>query len=166
MRPASRLCECHCHGWVRYIDTTKIRFLRFVWDRLVFIKYSYYCDLFCSGPSSRLRNRHHHVWMCCVDTTKITFLCMSLLLFSIDLWRFCYFIMFYFKLNNGTMVKWWMAKWCNGKMKNKTGRFFSHKYRICSFILFLNTTLLQQTKQSLIFNFWSLKTSTETKFIS
>ena len=22
--PASRLCERHCHGWVRYIDTTKI----------------------------------------------------------------------------------------------------------------------------------------------
>ena len=26
-----------------------------------------------------------------------------------------------------------MVKWCNGEIKNRTVRFFSHKYRICLF---------------------------------
>ena len=26
LKSSSRLCDCHCHGWVYYIDTTKIRF--------------------------------------------------------------------------------------------------------------------------------------------
>ena len=26
LEPASRIYDCHCHGWVHYIDTTKIRF--------------------------------------------------------------------------------------------------------------------------------------------
>ena len=26
LEPASRMFGCHCHGWVHYIDTTKIRF--------------------------------------------------------------------------------------------------------------------------------------------
>ena len=73
--------------------------------------------------------------------------------------------MFYSKLTNGKLVKWWMGKWYNGEIKNRTGYLFSHKYRICSFVLFLNTAFLQQTKQYITFNFLSLKTSTATKFI-
>ena len=45
---------------------------------------------------------------------------MSLLILSIDLQRIYYFIAF--------MIKWWMGKWCNGEIKNKTGNLFSHKY--------------------------------------
>ena len=108
---------------------------------------------------------HHHVWVRYIDTTIIMVWCMSSLLFSIDLRWFCYFIMLYFKLTNGALVKWWMVKWCNGEIKNSTGYFFSHKYWICSFVLFSNTPFLQQKKQSMIFNFWSLTTSTATKFI-
>ena len=158
---ASCIRYLHRYGWVRYIDTTKITVLRFVWDSSV----SYYHDFFCSGPALRLRNRHRHVWVRYIDTTTTTVACMLLLLLSIDLRRLCYFIMFYFKLTNGAMVIWWMVKWCNGEIKNRTGHFFSHKYQICSFVLFLNTTFLQQKKQSMIFNFWSLTTSTATKFI-
>ena len=82
----------------------------FVWYRSVFIQYSYYRDLFCSGPASCIRNWHFHVSVLYIDTTKITVACMSLLLFSIDLQRLCYFILFYFKLTNGAMVKLWMVK--------------------------------------------------------
>ena len=154
--PASCICERHRHGWVRYIDTKEITVLRFVWDCLVFTQYSYYSDFFCSWKVSRLRNRHSHVWVIYIDTTRITVRWISLLLLSIDLWWFCYFIMFYFKPINGAMVKWWMVKWLNGEIKNRTGCFDYHKYWICSFVLFSNTTFLQQTKQSITFNFWSL----------
>ena len=90
---------------------------------------------------------------------------MSLLLFSIDLRWFCYFIMFYFKLTNGAIVKLWMVKCCNGEIRIKIGRFVFDKYRIYSFVLFSNTTFLQQRNQSITFNFWSLTTSTEIKFM-
>ena len=126
--------------------------LRFVWYRLVFIQYSYYRDFVCSWPESRLLYRHRHVWVCYIHTTKITVACMSLLLLSIDLRRICYFIMFYFKLTNGATEKCWIVKWCNGEIKNGTGHFFSHKYWICLFVLFLNTTfsLIIKDKQNLI----------------
>ena len=122
--------------------------------------------IFLGGPASRLRNINRHVWVRYIDTTKITVACMSSLIFSIDIRRICYFIMFYFKLTNGSMVKWCIFKWCNGEINNRTGHLFSHKYWICPFVLFLNTTFLQQTKQFIIFNIWSLTTSTAIKFIS
>ena len=53
---------------------------------------------------------------------------MSSLLLSIDIVQYCYFNMFYFKLTNGAMGKWCMVKWCNGKIKNRTGNLVSHKY--------------------------------------
>ena len=53
---------------------------------------------------------------------------MSLLLLSIDLQRIYYFITFYLKLINGAMEKWWMVKWCNGEIKNRTGHLLSQKY--------------------------------------
>ena len=143
----------------------KIVVSMFVWYRSVFTQYSYYHDFFFLGPALRLRNCHRHGWLRYIDTTKITVWCMSLLLLSIDLRWFCYFIMFYFKLTNGAIFKLWMVKWCNGETKIRIGRFFSHKYLICSFILFSNTTFLQQTNQYITFNFWSLTTSTSTKFM-
>ena len=98
--PASHICDCHFHMWVRYIDTTKITVLRFVWDCSVFTQYSYYCD-FVFGATLPLCNRQHHWWVSYIDTKKITVWCMSLLLLSIDIWWFYYFIKFYFKLTNG-----------------------------------------------------------------
>ena len=83
--PASRLRERHCHGWVHYIDTTKITVFMLVWYRLVFTPYSYYRELFCSGPASRLCNWHLHVWVRFIDNTKITVACISSLILSIDL---------------------------------------------------------------------------------
>ena len=162
---ASCLCERHHHGWVCYIDTTKITVLSLVWDRLVFTKYSYYRDFFCSGPASHLCNFHRHRWVHHIDTTKMTVWCLSSLLLSIDLRWFCYLIMFYFKLTNGTMMKWWMIKWCNCEINKRIGRFFSIKYLICSFVLFSNRTFSHQTKQCMISNFWSLTPSTATKFM-
>ena len=50
--------------------------------------------------------------------------------------------MFYFKLTNGAMVKWW-----NGKIKIRIGRFFSHKHRIYSCVLFLNTNIFGSDKE-------------------
>ena len=132
----------------------KITVLMLVWYCLVSIQYNYYLDLFCSGPAKRLSNCHCHVWVRYTDTTKITVGCMSSLLLSIDILQYWYFIMFYFKLTNGTIVKWCIVKWCNGEMKIRIGHLVSHKYWIRSFVLFLNTTFLQQTKQSIIFNIW------------
>ena len=109
--------------------------LRFVWDRLVFTQYSYYHDLFFSGPELRLRNQHRHMWVRNIETTIITVWCMSSLILSIDLQWLCYFIMFYFKLTNGAMVKWWMFKCCNGEINIRIGHFFPHKYWICSFFV-------------------------------
>ena len=152
--PSSRLRNWHRHIRVQYIDTTNITVLIFVLYCLVFIQYSYYCDLFCLGPASRLLNCHCHVWVIYIHTKKIMVVCMSLLILYIVLQRFCYFVMFYFKLTNDTMVKWWMFKWCNVEIKNSTDHLFSHKYWICSFVLFLNTTFSQQTKQFIIFNNW------------
>ena len=75
--------------------------------------------------------------------------CMSSLLLSIDLRRIRYFIMFYFKLTNGSMDKCWIFIWCNGEINNRTGHFLSWKYWICLFVLFLNTTssLINNNKQ-------------------
>ena len=122
--PASRLRGRHCHGWVRYIDTTQITVLMFVLYRLVFIQYSYYHDFFCLGTELRLCNFHRNVWVRYIDTTYITVWCISSMLLSIDLRWFCYFIIFYFKLTHGAMVKWWMVKWRNGKIKIRIGHFF------------------------------------------
>ena len=74
---------------------------------------------------------------------KITVWCMSLLLLYIDIQWFCSFIMIYFQMVNGAMVKWWVVKWYNGEIKKRIGRFVSHNYRICSFVLFLNTFFLK-----------------------
>ena len=115
------------------------------------------------GPALHLLHRHRHVWVRYIDTTKITVWCMSSLLLSIDLRWLCYFIMFYFKLTNGAIAKWWIVKWCNGEIKIRICPLVSNRYRICLFILFPNKTFLQQTKKSIIFNFWSLRTSTATK---
>ena len=128
--------------------------LRLVWYCLVFIQYSYYCDLFCLGSESRLCSRKFHMWVRYNDNTKITVVCMSLLLLFIDLRLICYFIVFYFKLTNGAMVKWWMVKWCNGEIQNSTGHFSSCKYWICSFVLFSDTAFSHQKKQFIIFNIW------------
>ena len=69
-------------------------------------------------------NYHCHVWVRYIEASKIKVACMSLLPLSIDLRRLFYFIMFYFKLANGAMVKWWMVKWCNGEIKISIDRFF------------------------------------------
>ena len=140
--PALRICERHRHGWVRYIDTKQIKVLRFLWDHLFFFtQYSYYRDFFCSGTALSLWIIYRHVWVRYIDTAKIAVLSLSLLLLSIDLLWFCYFIVFYFRLTNGAMVKWWIVKWCNGEIKIRGGSFLSQKYLICSFILFLNTKI-------------------------
>ena len=131
-----------------------------MWYCSVFTQYSYYSELFCSGTASRLCNCHYHGWVRYIDTTIIMVWCMPSLLLSIDIQWFCYFIMFYYKLNNVAMVKC-----CNGEIKIRIGRFFSHKYRICSFALFLNTTFSQQKNRSITFNVWSPTMSTSTKFI-
>ena len=120
--------------------------LWFVWYHSVFIQYSYYCDLFCLGPALCLRNLHCHVWVRYIDIKKTMVWCISLLLLSIDIRWLCYFILFYFKLTNGAMIKWWMVKWCNGEIKNRTGRFFSHKYRISSFVLFFKHNIFAADK--------------------
>ena len=68
---------------------------------------------------------------------------------------------------NGAMVICWngaMVRWYNGEIKIRISCFISNKYWICSFVLFLKTTFLQQTKQSIIFNIWSQKQITATKF--
>ena len=128
-----------------------------------FIQSIYYCDLFCLEQRSCLHNHHCHGWVHYTDTKNIIVWCMSSLLLSIDLWSFCDFIMFYFKLNNVAMVKWWRVKLCNGEIKISIGCFVSHKYWICSFILFLIQTFLQQTLVN--FNVWSLTINTATKFM-
>ena len=81
-----------------------------------FSQYSYYCDFLYMGPTLRLRHYHFQRWVRYIDTKKIMGWCMSLLIFSIDIQWFYYFIMFYLKLTNGEMVKWWMGEWCNGVM--------------------------------------------------
>ena len=143
--------------------TTKITVLIFVWYHLVFIQYSYYRDLFFSGPVLHLCNRHRRVGVRYTHTTKITVLSMSSLLLSIDIRQFYCFILFYFKLTNGSMDKWCMVKWCNREIKIVIGPFVSNKYWICSFVLFSNTTFLQQINQSMILIIWSLTSSTSTK---
>ena len=130
---------------------------------LVFTPYIYYHEFFCLGPASRIFNSYCHLWVRYIDYTKITVACMSSLLLSYDLHRYWYFIMFNFKLTNGAMDKWWMNKWYNSEIKIRIGCFVYHKYWICSFVLFSDTTFLQQTKQSIIFIIWSLTTSAETK---
>ena len=103
------------------------------------------------------------MWVRFIDNTKITVACMSLLILSIDLRRYWYFIMLYFKLTNGAMEKWWMVKWCNGEIKIRIGRFVSHKYWIYSFVLFSNTTFSQQKNKFIIFNILQLTTNAATK---
>ena len=106
LEPASCLHDHHCHGWMCYIDTTKITALMFVWYCLVFIQYIYYSDFFCLGPALCIPIFYCYVWVHYVDAAKTVVACMSLLLLSIDIRRFCYFIMFHFKLTNGAMMKW------------------------------------------------------------
>ena len=108
---------------------------------------------------------HCHVWVRHIYNKKIMVACMTSLLLSIDLQRYCYFIMFYLKLTNGAMEKWWMVKWCNGEIKLGIGCLVYHKYWFYSLFLFYNTTLLQKTKQFIIFNILSLTTSTATAFM-
>ena len=153
--PESRLRERHYYGWVCYIDTTKITVLMFVWYRLFFTQFSYYRDFFCLGPELCLCNRHLHVWVRYIDTTKITVVCMSSLLFSIDLQQICYFIMFYFKLTNGEMEKMMDFKWCNREINNSIGHFFSHKYRF--FFSFFKHNIFAADKA--IYNFQYLITN-------
>ena len=137
----------------------KITVSRFVSDSLVFTQYSNYCDFFCSRPSLRLRNHSCHGWFRYIDTMKLRFCvfhrCYCLLIYD------DYVILFYFILNwcNGAIVKWY-----NGKKKIRSGHFVSHRYRIYAFFL-SNTTFLQQTKKSIIFNLWTQTTSTATKFM-
>ena len=95
-------------------------------DRSVLTQYSYYSDFFCSWPALRLRNWNCHGWVRYINNMKTTVWCMSLLILSIDLLWLCYFIMFYFKLKNGVMVKWWMVKCCNGKIKIRIGCLVPH----------------------------------------
>ena len=129
----------------------KIMVLTFLWYSLLLTQYSYYRDFFCLGTASRIRNRYRHVWVRFIDDTKITAACMSLMLFSIDLRWYWYFNIFYFKLTNGAIEKWWMVKWCNEKIEIRISPFVYHKYWICSFILFCNTTFSQQTKKFIIY---------------
>ena len=93
-----------------------------MWDCSVFTQYSYYRDLFCSVPEFYLCYHYRHGWVRYIDTTKTTVWYMSSLLLSIYIWLFCCFIMFYFKLTNGTIVKWWMLEWWNGEIKISIGR--------------------------------------------
>ena len=126
--PALRICESplsRVSALYRYYENTV---LRFVWYCFVCVKYGYYRDLIYSWPASRLCYRHRHVWVRSIHTKKITVAWMSSLLFSIDLWRICYFVLFYFKLINGAIEKWWMVICCNSEIKNRTDHFLSRKY--------------------------------------
>ena len=96
--------------------------LIFVWYSLVFTPYIYYCDFFCLGPALHICDCACHMWVRFIDNTKIMVVCMSSLIFL-----YWYFIMFYFKLDNGAMDKWWMVKWCNDEIKIRIGRFFFKK---------------------------------------
>ena len=136
-----------------------------MWDYSVFTQCSYYCEWFCLESNLCLCGCRCYEWVRYVDTKQITAWCMSSLILSIYLQLFHYFIMFCFKLTNCEMVKLWVLKWCNGKIKMRIGLSFSQKYHICSFGLFSNTSFLLQTNQSITSKFWSLTTSTETKFI-
>ena len=120
--------------------------------RFVCIQYIYYHDFVCSWPALCLWYRRCHVWVRFIHARKIIFACMSSLILSIDIRRIYYFILFYFKLTNGAMEKWWMIIWCNGEINNITGRFLSHKFWIYLFVLFSNTTflLMIKNKQTLI----------------
>ena len=131
-----------------------------MWYIFVFTQYSYYRDFFLRGGALFLRDCHCCGWVRYIDTTKITVWCMSSLLFSIDLRWLCYFIGFYFKLINVEMVKW-----CNVEINIRIVSFISCKCWIYLFVLFFNTIFLQQKKQSITFNFWSLTTITATKFM-
>ena len=114
---------------------TVLKFVkRFLWDIFSFTQYSYYCDLYCSGTALRFRDCHCHGWMRYIGNTESMGWCMSSLLLSIGLQLFCYFIMIYFKLTNGAMLKL-----CNGEIKIRIGHLVYHKYRICSFVLFSNS---------------------------
>ena len=75
-----------------------------MWDCSVFTQYSYYCELFCSGPALCLHDCHFHGWVHYIDTTNITVWCMSLLLLSIDLQWFYSFIMFNFNLSHNFYI--------------------------------------------------------------
>ena len=138
---------------------------RFMWYHTVFTQYIYYRDFFFSDSALRLCNCQCHGWVRYINTTKIMVWCVSSLIFSIDIRWFWFLIMFYFKLSNNAMLEWWILGWCNGEIKIMIVCFVSRKYWIFSFSLFSNTKVLQQTKQSLTLNFWSLTTSTATKFM-
>ena len=78
--PDSRLCDCHCHGWVHYIVTTKNMFLLFVQYRLVFDHLVWKFISIYAALRHRKKKLHHfisdlhsHRWVYYVDTTKIQF---------------------------------------------------------------------------------------------
>ena len=62
--------------------------------------------------------------------------CVAFLILSIYLWRYWYFITFYFKLTNCAMEKSWMVKSCNGEIKIRIG-FFCFSLRLNLFICFI-----------------------------
>ena len=114
--PASRFYYCHFHMWVRYIDTTKIMVLKFVWDCSDFTKYSYYCDFLCLGQYcvlviaiitgergililQKIRFGVCHCWYCIlVYDDSIILLCFILNWPMVQWWNYA--------LLNGVMVKW------------------------------------------------------------
>ena len=74
------ICTCNCTililwllrfgflHWYTIYNNTEWQFFIFlhfvdwfVWDCLIFIQYSYYRDLFCSGPALHLHDYHSHV---------------------------------------------------------------------------------------------------------
>ena len=73
--------------------------------------------------------------------SRDTFVQVYSLLFSIDLQRFCYFIMLYLKLSQN----------------------FDFLTNICSFVVFLDTQFSQQTNKTITFNFRTSTTSAEKK---
>ena len=72
----------------------------------------------------------------------------------------CRYICCYFTLTYDDSVIYIMFH-----LKLSQSLCFSHKYRICSFVLFSKTIILQQTKKFIIFHFWSSETSAYIKFL-
>ena len=102
--PLSRHHVRHRHGWVRYIDTTKITVLRFVWDCLVLLNTVIIVNSFVWGQ--------HRVFIILVVTCERAILILQKLLFGVCHWCYCLLIydncviLFYFILN-WPMVQWW-----------------------------------------------------------
>ena len=118
----------------------------FLWYFLVFTQYIYYCDFFCFRPAS-----YFH---------ELPFSRVSALYWYYNNHGLVYFI--------AAIVYWstMIVSFYYVSFSTVTEPFFPHKYQICSFVVFLDTMFLQQTKQSITFNFWSLTLSTANKFLS